>query len=97
MNKPLRCCNCNKVIAEEVSIQAGTVKITCKCGTVNTVEAVPKQQVPYGERVELRLKDGYKERAIAVDGKGNVLEAHPDDIYAVNLNTATGQHSFVKK
>lgn len=56
MSKPLRCCSCNKVIAEEISIQAGVVKITCKCGTVNEVKAEPKQSVPYGERVDISFK-----------------------------------------
>lgn len=57
MNKQLRCCNCNKVIAEEISIQAGVVKITCKCGTVNEVKA--EQKKPFGEKLNYELKGHY--------------------------------------
>lgn len=60
MNKPLRCCSCNKVLADEVSITAGRIVHTCKCGTVNVVEAKPKEQIPYGERLQMVQKEGHK-------------------------------------
>lgn len=40
-DKKIRCVSCGKPIAEEISIQAGYVKITCKCGTVNEIKAAP--------------------------------------------------------
>lgn len=66
MAKQLRCCNCNKVIADEISIQMGVVKIACKCGTVNEVKAEQKNTVPYGERVVLQLKE---EDMLDMDGE----------------------------
>lgn len=50
-DKKIRCVSCGKPIAEEISIQAGYVKITCRCGTVNEIKAEQKEQVPYGERM----------------------------------------------
>lgn len=47
MPNPLKCCNCGKKIADEVSIRSGTVKITCKCGTVNEVKAEVKPRENY--------------------------------------------------
>lgn len=52
----IRCCNCGKLLAEEVSIQSGFVKIRCKCGTTNKVEAQSEQKIIIGaEKLEVRL------------------------------------------
>jgi phage FluMu protein Com len=85
MSKPLRCCSCNKVIAEEISIQAGVVKITCKCGTVNEVKAEPKQSVPYGERQQYEVKtaDGY------------VGRMDEDRLHQMNTGMVNGKKVFV--
>lgn len=76
MPNPLKCCNCGKKIAEEVAIQVGTVKITCKCGTVNEVRADVKEvkAKPYGDRLNYEFKDhnGQKvEATIAIYGQPN--------------------------
>jgi phage FluMu protein Com len=39
MSKGIRCCSCGKKLAEKISIQIGFVEITCKCGTLNRIEA----------------------------------------------------------
>lgn len=52
MPNPLKCCNCGKKIAEEIAIQAGVVKITCKCGTVNEVRAAMKEREQYQTKDE---------------------------------------------
>lgn len=42
--KYIRCTSCNKVIGEIVHLNDGEIEIQCKCKTVNTIKAVPKQQ-----------------------------------------------------
>lgn len=39
----IRCSNCRKIIGEG-TLKDGKISIKCKCGTLNTIEAVPKQQ-----------------------------------------------------
>lgn len=41
----IRCYNCRKIIGEG-TISDGKISIKCKCGTLNTIEAVPKLKAP---------------------------------------------------
>jgi phage FluMu protein Com len=50
----IKCCSCGKVIAENISIQKGFVEITCKCGTLNRIEAETPVKVS-GESFTARI------------------------------------------
>jgi phage FluMu protein Com len=74
-DKKIRCCSCGKPIAEEISIQVGYVKITCRCGTVNEIKAQQKEQVPYGERIGYSVKGPFSFTCMGepIDANGVVL------------------------
>lgn len=47
----MRCCSCGKLLAEEVSVQSGFIRITCACGVSNEV-TVKKEKSKQKEKAE---------------------------------------------
>lgn len=60
----MRCCNCGKLLAEEVSITEGYVRIGCGCGVTNLLTASKEKQekAPEKEKHEYRGFPGHERK-----------------------------------
>lgn len=83
-DKKIRCCNCGKVIAEDVSIQAGKLSIRCRCGTMNKFEIeridtmivgidVMESDMKIQREKREYLHSPSKKKETGIDGEGGVL------------------------